>query len=414
MELWHEFRLRRDEIGLALLVLVFFGILQGLQISKFWEIYVDYTPDTWRVFMRNFHMSGFDPFSYSIVTDWHIGYTATRHPLLSFFLFPLWALNKLLWWLTGANCVQFIIGALLLFSTLYSAIFLRRLLREIVGVKRFYADVLVVFFFSIAYIMLACLVPDHFVLSMMFLLLTLYRAGTKLKDAKKFDSIEVSVLLVIVGGITLSNAIVVLLAAWFVNGREFWQWKPIALYFVICVALLVAGTLEDTEVHHRDKKAFETWVDTTTPRWQSVTDNMFGEAISLHEKPLLGDVLVKRPLFVKYKNDWSGRVNLAVAVLFVLGAIAGCRKRFFWLLMSVLAYTAALHLGLGFGLNEVYIMSAHWMFAIPICIGYLFALSRPRWMMPLLAVFILGLSTYLYYYNTTLLYSHLIKELRYK
>ncbi len=30
-----------------------------------------------------------------------------------------------------------------------------------------------------------------------------------------------------------------------------------------------------------------------------------------------------------------------------------------------------LHIGLGFGLNEVYIMAGHWIYAIPIAIGFL-------------------------------------------
>ena len=30
-----------------------------------------------------------------------------------------------------------------------------------------------------------------------------------------------------------------------------------------------------------------------------------------------------------------------------------------------------LHIGLGFGINEVYIMTAHWAFVIPLAVAYL-------------------------------------------
>ena len=38
-----------------------------------------------------------------------------------------------------------------------------------------------------------------------------------------------------------------------------------------------------------------------------------------------------------------------------------------------------LHLVLGFGIIEVYIMSGHWLFVVPIAIAYLIAHAAPRW-----------------------------------
>lgn len=412
--LLREFRIRRNEWLFALLVVVAFCLLEGLFISKFWELYADYSGSSWKVFMRNFHMSGFDPFTYNIVTRWHIGYTINRHCLLPFFVWPLAMLNKGLWQLTGVNCTQFVVGGAWLVCTLYSALFLRRLLMEETGCRRLYADVLSLFFFGFAYIMIACIVPDHFVISMMFLLLTLQRAAVLMREGRKMGMAETSVLLILTGGVTLSNAIVVLLAAWVVNGKSFWRWKPLLLYFVLCVALLGIGLAERYNQQHVKPQEMENWVDTKTPRWQSVTDNMFGEGIILHEKHLLGDVLVRRPLFVEYESAWPLVVEGCVALLFVAGLVVGIRRRFTWLMLALMGYMAALHLGLGFGLNEVYIMSAHWMFCIPLCIGYLFALQRPRWLPAVLCVAVIALSAYIYKENVRLLHYQLTKELRYK
>ena len=35
------------------------------------------------------------------------------------------------------------------------------------------------------------------------------------------------------------------------------------------------------------------------------------------------------------------------------------------------AFDMLMHIGFGFGLNEVYIMTAHWAFIIPLAIGFL-------------------------------------------
>ena len=56
-------------------------------------------------------------------------------------------------------------------------------------------------------------------------------------------------------------------------------------------------------------------------------------------------------------------------------------------------------MGLGFGINEVYIMTPHWVYVLPIAIGYLLKHSANRW----LRVVIAGLAAYLLVWNLALL-----------
>ena len=113
------------------------------------------------------------------------------------------------------------------------------------------------------------------------------------------------------------------------------------------------------------------WTDVTTPRWPSLVENVFGESIQLHEDHLLGDTLRSRPVIVKY-NYWINYiVEILIVVLFLAGIWKGRRQRFLWMALAGMALDFFLHVGLGFGLNEVYIMTAHWAFVIPIATGYL-------------------------------------------
>lgn len=45
--------------------------------------------------------------------------------------------------------------------------------------------------------------------------------------------------------------------------------------------------------------------------------------------------------------------------------------------MMFFLFDFALHIGLGFGINEVYIMTAHYMYALPIAIGFLVEKQEP-------------------------------------
>jgi hypothetical protein len=69
-------------------------------------------------------------------------------------------------------------------------------------------------------------------------------------------------------------------------------------------------------------------------------------------------------------------VEAVIMLLFVAGIWAGRKSKYLWLVMSYFGLDMMLHIGLGFGLNEVYIMAGHWIYAIPIAIGFLLKQKR--------------------------------------
>ncbi len=75
--------------------------------------------------------------------------------------------------------------------------------------------------------------------------------------------------------------------------------------------------------------------------------------------------------------------------------------------MSWFAVDIVLHLVLGFGINEVYIMAADWIFIIPIAIAALMTNLRdqPRLIMRIVNV---CLALYLLVWNGSLLVGHLL------
>jgi hypothetical protein len=72
------------------------------------------------------------------------------------------------------------------------------------------------------------------------------------------------------------------------------------------------------------------------------------------------------------------------------------------MILSCFAFDMVLHLGLGFGINEIYIMGPHWLYVIPISIAFIFKYANVKWRKPLrvvtalLAVFLLGWNGYLF------------------
>lgn len=151
---------------------------------------------------------------------------------------------------------------------------------------------------------------------------------------------------------------------------------------------------------------FSSWTDATTPRLASMVENFFGEPIQLHADHLLGDVLVNRPVIVAYRHAASYAVEAAIVLFFLAGIWAGRRSRFLWIALSWMGFDMIIHVALGFGLNEVYIMSPHWLFVLPLAMGYALLRLRGRWLQSARVVLLL-LSTFLLGYNASLYVQYL-------
>ena len=479
------FRIKKEERGIAVGALVVLTALQVLTVVRYANPFMSLTENVRKTVLRLFQISGFDPLTYIGVADWDTVYNVYRHPLLAFFIYPLYLLNQGLLAVTGLNMMQVVVALLLLFCAFYSFIFMLRIAREVVGLSLADAALVSTLLFSFAYVMVGTCVPDHFILSMMMLLLTLYVCGDRRRETgdgrqetgderretgdgrRGLTIVETVLLFVFTAGISLNNGIKIYLAALFTNGRRFFRWQYLLLAVILPCALIWGGArmeyrhfvwpkemarkeakaqkdrqirqeltqhyadtarVKDSaavaagvkkiiqqraqEKYRRDhqkiwnkntgkpiaKGEFMRWTDKTTSRWQTTVENLFGESLQLHEDYLLGDVLRNRPVIVHYRWWWNYIVETLLLVLFLAGIWCGRRSRFLWMTLSFFGLDLLLHMGLGFGINEVYIMTPHWVYVIPIAIAYLLKAVSAQWLRVVVGV----LTLFLFVWNITL------------
>lgn len=418
------FTLRRDERWLALVILLPLVALQALMLYKFSCLFAHPTDASWVQFMRNFRMSGFDPTTYAVVLHWYQGYDILRHPLLAFFVWPLSVLNRGLSAIVGTNCVQLIVGLVLIASAFYALLWLWRTLRFVVGVGRCTAWLLTLLFMGFGMIAVAMCVPDHFCLSLPLLSLTLYVSGMKLKRGTRYSAWQAIVLFALTAGVTLSNGIVVLLAVALTNGRA--AFRPrFFLGALVLPALLMLTVGMGERMLQQSKASISApvaqqmkWTRQDVSRADVLVENFLGESLQLHRRHILGDVLSGRPIIVRY--SWAAQyvAEAIIVLLAVVGAWMGRRQRFQWLLMGVLGFNVLLHMVLGFAIDEVHIMAAHWALVLPLSMGWLLRSDlwrgseegcRPaaRWGFKALVGVVLVLVAYLWMYHGTLLYRYL-------
>ncbi len=485
------FKVKKEERWLAVIILVLLLSLNGCVIAKYYEPFTEITNDYYKAFIRHFCVSGFDPLTYWVLSDWSAAYNVYRHPLLAFFMYVPYLINMGLMKLTGINCALFIAVFIQVFCAFYSMIFLRRIFREVIELGKKASHILTLLFFSFGYVMVTAIVPDHFVISMMLLILALYVSGRRMKNHHPFKIWQSVVYFLLTAGTSLNNGLKILLSALFVNGKGFFRPKHLLLAVILPAALLwgfcrweyrtfvwpnemarkeakakkLAAKKERQEKmaqlkHLKDsliqdsiqrgikivsqeeiaqqakndstqqakrrakeeakkkrgpkqgaplmKGEFMRWTDATSSRGWSIIENLMGESIQLHQDYLLQDELrnnCNRPMFVHYRHGWNYAVEAIITILFLGGIWMGRKNKFLWLVLSYFGLDMLLHLGLGFGLNEVYIMTAHWIYTLPIAIAYLCKHCQPRYRR-----YVLGLTAaialYLLIYNGSLIVSY--------
>ena len=441
------FKIKKEERLFALIALIIIIAFNVLMITYHFEDFGKPKAGFWTLFTKNFQISGFDPYTYLTLSKWKVYYTEYRHPMLPFFLYPFSVLNGWLIELTSRNWATTIVAVMMTFFSTYSTLFFRRIFREVMQLKAIDSNVLTAMLFSFAYVLLVTFVDDHFGMSLFFLSMTLYIAGKQQQEHRSMSWWQSALLFFFTAGITLSNGAKTFLAALFTNGKRLFRPKYLALGIILPTLLIGAAgiyqnkafiipnrlegerlvakkaakdstfraKMEQKQKHDKaiagkkiQKRGMLSWADMSISRSESLVENVFGESLILHREHLLEDIHSHRPIFVKYQTPIPYIIEGIIVVLLCIGFWKGRKSAFLWLTASWVACDAFIHLVMGFGLNEVYIMAAHWAFIIPICIGYIIRNCKEKYL-PYLRGGLAVITIFLFFYNSTLIFEYLTR-----
>ncbi len=436
-------RLRREEWILGLVVLLLLVILNGMLIMKYDALFSVVCDDYGKLLSYNYHLSGFDATTYSVLTEWGMKYDVLRHPLLPYLMGLPYGLNQLLISLFGVNGTLYIAASVILFFAFCTTVILYRILRELVGVSKWDAVLLVMFFFSLAYVLVTYIATDHFGISLFLILWSLYLVGKSCQEGRLLSTWKSALLLLVTAGVTLTNGAKVCAAELIARGRGFFRWRYLLVISGCWLFVIGLGVLEERiyvfpkeqeaqryfqehkvemiQKARRDHERYKhapwvihkgkplgkgsllKWTDYTTSRWETLKENVFGESLILHEEYVLDDVLTSyRPVLLSYRAVINYVIEGLLVILLLAGIWYGRRERLLWMCLLGILPDALMHLGLGFAINEIYIMSAHWVYVFPIAAACLLAKSRKR-VADTLRVVIILLTVYLFIHNLGLI-----------
>lgn len=333
---------------------------------------------------------------------------------------------------------------------------LYKIMRRIIGLGWRNSLILCFFYFSIAYVMLATIVPDHMVLSMTLMLLTLWITCKTGEKGKLSHIMKIMTTYFVATGVTLTNSVKIWLADMVSyyhecknGGKPLTRCFKRSLIYLIPTAIIgcaylwqVDNTVKSEKAHaeemtqkriekdsvfakqyaenqarkermHKnmvvDNKLFQ-WTDTSIDRWPLLYENILGEGFFLHEEHLLGDANADRPVFVYYGHCCFYLVEAILFLLMLAGIWAGRHSILMQATLSMVLFDAIIHYVFRFAASDVYIMTAHWAFIYPIGIAFLLKkMEKKRAISIVLTVSMLIITAFMWTYNLHLISSCILK-----
>ena len=247
-------------------------------------------------------------------------------------------------------------------------------------------SLLILFFFAFfSTNILLSFTPETYTYTLFFLILFNYYAALKIKKDQKIPATALTLAVVSVGGLTVTNAAKVYIPLLF-EKNIFRSWKKIghaALRIIISVAvfaLLFLNRLNFNYMNFFNKSGeqFEKFSKPkVTPLWDMIASWFFGGNM-LFSGFVIRDYHNKKgfeykALFMDVYHSWVPYAFVALMLTLVFWSyIKNFKNKLVQILMISFLVDIIVHCILKFGLHTSYIYGGHFVFVFPLMLGWLF------------------------------------------
>ena len=247
-------------------------------------------------------------------------------------------------------------------------------------------SLLILFFFSFfSTPILLSFTPETYTYTLLFLVLFNYYAALKLRKEEKIPAAALALAAVSVGGLTVTNVVKVYIPLLFEknvfkNWRKFGNLVLRGLISVSVFVLLFMYRLDFKFLNFLNKSGeqYEKFSNPKmTPVWDMIASWFFGGNM-LFSGFVTRDYHNKKgfeykALFMDVYTSWIPYVFVGAVLILVLWSfVKNFKTKFVQILMISLLVDIVIHCILKFGLHTSYIYGGHFIFVVPLLLGWLF------------------------------------------
>ncbi len=305
------------------------------------------------------------------------------HPLLMMFYYPFVLVGNALAYLVAfkAKTLLFVLLSSSMISM--SCVYVFRYLREIVEIKRSVAYLITFFFAFFSTNLLLSFTPESFTLSAIFLAFNVYYNSSYIKKEKSPPFLSNIVLAdFILGGITLTNVAKGIVPVFFFKEKKISVFKKIVLLGVIFLAILCVVQIlsilflsknffESIFIH---KESFTNSALGGSSFFQMVFTHFFGSTIFF--PPMMNYTAYNSTMQYiiegNYSFWWQYTFVALILVAIIASLIKNYKNPFVQMIFLLFLIDIIIHCIMKFGINQPFIYGAHWVYCVPLLLGWLY------------------------------------------
>ena len=308
----------------------------------------------------------------------------TGHPLMVIFYYPFVLLGNFLVTLFGlkAKTILFVILTSLLTSI--SSVYIYRYLLEIIELNKKLSILLALLFACFSTNLILAFTPESFTLSAFFLSFTVYYYSTYIKK-KQTPSLISSIILadICLGGVTVTHISKGIIPILFLKEKLSWIIKRCIIVGVVFLGILVSVHIIFMVIEGGGKDYFHSMLTHKELYSRDVSELSYLTYVLPHVfgAPILfPDIILeirKNAIFPEIREgDYQFILqNIHMILLFILSVISlviNYRNRLVLMIATMLSVDVIIHLFFGFGINWPFMYGAHWVYTIPLLLGWLY------------------------------------------
>ncbi|MGC4128963.1 MAG: DUF6080 domain-containing protein [Bergeyella sp.] len=318
-----------------------------------------------------------------------------RHPLSNYFFD---ALRNLALWVSGGKMnADFRLVLALCSTAMISLVNVQifKYLRNIIRLPVFLSVFLVVMFSFFVTPVLLSFTPETYTYTLFFLTGFNYYAALKLRRNKRISGVALVLSGVAAGGMTITNIVKVYLPVLFEKGL-FRSWKKfgnavlraVISFAVFALLFLNRLNFQYEKIFTKAEQQYDKFSNADhVPVWDMIWSWFFGGNIlfsgfELRDYHNQGKTFFFKALFMETYSSWLPYFFVAVIFILVFWSyFKNFRNRFVQILMLSFLVDIVIHCVMKFGLHTSYIYGGHFVFVIPVMLGWLFYAYRKNGIM---------------------------------
>lgn len=309
------------------------------------------------------------------------------HPLMFAFCYPLVLIGDFLAYLIDYKAKTLMFVLISASSISMSCVYIFRYLKEIVELRSKISLLITLFYAFFFMNLILAFTPESFTFSAMMLSFTVYYYSAYIKRGES-PSLFSSVLLadVFLGGMTITNMAKGVIPMLFLK-EKFWTIvKRIFVVGLVFISIIFA--VHFASLYFLDKNLFisilvhqNAWTtdpDFLSNMWIFVYNKFYSIPVFFSDYQLNGRLdkeTGKEQFFLGvklYQSLWQYIVGILTLFFVIVGILRNYKNRFALMVVLLLSFDIFLHLILRFGLFDPFIYGAHWLYCVPLLIGWMY------------------------------------------